>query len=250
VGRLENDAAAWHGALEPRFQSSSDDHAMSLADELRRIVAGFDSLPETTINRLAAAAVERRYAPRATLYRAGDPANGLYLVLSGRVRVARETQARTELLHVEEAGGVLGEIPVFGGGEFPATATAATPTRCAHLPLDAVERLLREDAAFARFALRRLAVRARGLLRRIDELTATTVTARVAEYVLARAESAGASDFTLGMSQAELAAELGTAREVIVRSLGALVESGALARTGRSRFAVRRPTMLRALAGR
>ena len=223
---------------------------MNLAHELRSVVSGFDSLPTATSERIAAAAIERRYSRGATLYRAGDPANGLYFVLEGHVRVSRETHTRAELLHVEEPGGVLGEIPVFGGGAFPATAVAAVPTRCAHLPVDAVERLLREDPAFSRFALRRLAVRARGLLRRIDELTATTVTARVAEYVLARAESTGGSDVTLGMSQAELAAELGTAREVIVRSLGTLVESGALARTGRSRFAIRRLTMLRAIAGR
>jgi CRP/FNR family transcriptional regulator, dissimilatory nitrate respiration regulator len=235
--------------LEPRFQSLPV-RAMSLSEELRASVAGFDALPEATRSRVAAAAVERRYARGARLYRAGDAADGLYFVLAGRVRVARETETRTELLHVEAPGGVLGEIPVFGGGEFPATAMAAAATRCAHLPVSAVERLLREDPAFARFALRRLAVRARGLLHRIDELTATTITARVAAFVLARAEGAPGTDFTLGMSQTELAAELGTAREVIVRALAALVESGALARTGRSRFAVRRLTTLRAIAGR
>lgn len=223
---------------------------MTLAHELRVVITGFDTLPEASRARIAGAAIERRYARGATLYRAGDPANGLYFLLSGRVRVSRESHSRTELLHVEEAGGVLGEIPVFGGGDFPATATAAAPTRCAHLPVSAVERLLREDPAFARFALRRLAIRARGLLRRIDDLTASTITARVAGYVLARAEASAGRDFTLGMSQAELAAELGTAREVIVRSLGALVESGALARTGRSRFTIRRLTTLRAIAGR
>lgn len=223
---------------------------MSLAEELCALVAGFDALPEAARSRIAAAAVERRYARGARLFRSGDAVDGLYFVLAGHVRVARETETRTELLHVEAAGGVLGEIPVFGGGHFPATATAASATRCAHLPVSAVERLLRDDPAFARFALRRLAVRARGLLRRIDELTATTITGRVAAFMLTRADAAMANDFTLGMSQEELAAELGTAREVIVRALAALVESGALARTGRSRFAVRRVTTLRAIAGR
>jgi CRP-like cAMP-binding protein len=223
---------------------------MAMTDELRAIVPGFGDLPEPTADRVGAAVAERRYGKGATLYRAGDPADGLYFVLSGHVRVSRETNSRTELLHAEHAGGVLGEIPVFGGGSFPATAVAATATRCAHLSTGAVERLLREDAAFARFALRRLAVRAHGLLRRIDDLTATTVTARVAEYVLARAGESRQADFTLGMSQAELGEELGTAREVIVRALGALVDAGAVTRTGRSRFAVRRLTTLRAIAGR
>lgn len=222
---------------------------MTLADELRERIGGMDVLPATTVGRIASAAIERRYARGAVIFRAGDAASGLYLVLSGRVRVSRESPARTELLHSEEPGGVLGEIPVFGGGTFPATAIAVEKTRCAHLPLGAVERLLGDDAEFARFALRRVAIRARGLLRRIDELTATTITSRVAEYVLARAERSRGDEFTLGMSQAELAAELGTAREVIVRSLGALVDGGALTRTGRSRFAVSRLATLRAIAG-
>lgn len=223
---------------------------MNLTTELLTFIDGLDALPPGTAQRVAAAAIERRYARRATLFRAGDPANGLYFVLAGRVRVSRETGTRTELLHVEKTGGVLGEIPVFGGGAFPATAIAAIATRCAHLPAPAVERLLRDEPEFARFALRRLAVRARSLLHRIDELTATTITTRVASYVLARAEAARGGELTLGMSQTELAAELGTAREVIVRSLGALVEAGALARTGRSRFAVKRLATLRAMAGR
>ena len=206
-------------------------------------------LPEATQARLMSGASERRYEAGATLYRAGDPADGLYIVLSGRVHVAREGAKNSEFLHAEGAGGVLGEIPVFGGGPFPASARAAEATRCAYLPTELIERLVREDSAFARFALRRLAVRARSLLRRIDDLTATTITARVAAHLLARAESLG-SEITIGMSQEALARELGTAREVVVRALRSLVDAGAIARTGRSRFLVKQPVLLRAVASR
>ena len=194
--------------------------------------------------------MERRYAKETTLFRAGDPADGLYIVLAGRVRVSRENAAHAELLHTEDVGGVLGEIPVFGGGAFPATAVAQATTRCAHLPLEAVRRLLAGDPVFVRFALARLAERSRALLRRIDELTATTITARVAGYVLERAGDALEVPFALGMSQEDLARELGTAREVIVRALRALVDAGAIARSGRSRFTVANAAVLRAMATR
>src|SRR5438105_3776490 len=78
--------------------------------------------------------------------------------------------------------------------------------------------------------------RGRGLLRRIDELTATTITARVADYVRSRSEKSLGDEFILGMSQEELARELGTAREVIVRALRALIAAGAVERAGRARF--------------
>jgi CRP-like cAMP-binding protein len=205
-------------------------------------------MPGRTVERIAALAGERRYAANRVLYRAGDEADGLYFVLAGRVRVSREAGARARTLHYETAGGVLGEIPVLGGGTFPATAVAAESTRCAHLPLAAVSRLLCDEPDFARWAMHRLATRARSLLQRIDDLTATTVLVRVARHVLTRAESSGTLDFTLGLSQEGLASELDTAREVVVRALAALVDAGAIQRTGRSRFAVVRPTILRAIA--
>jgi CRP/FNR family transcriptional regulator len=215
---------------------------------LRSAAPILEALPAATLARVAALAVERSYASGATLYRSGSPANGLYFLLSGRVHVARENNAGSEFLHAEKTGGVLGEIPVFGGGQFPATARAVVPTRCAYLPIEAIERLLIEDTHFARFALRRLADRARALLRRIDELTATTITARLADYVAARSRGSLGKDFTLGMSQEALARELGTAREVVVRGLRALVDAGALERTGRSRFRVRNAVTLSAMS--
>ena len=207
-------------------------------DELRRAVPALAHLSDDAMWNIARSAVARRFEKGATLYRIGDPADGLYLLLSGRVRVARGSAERQMLLHAEEAGGVLGEIPVFGGGPFPATAIATLETRCAYLPIAAVDRLLREEPQFARFALHRIAHRAQSLLRRIDELTATTVADRVRIYVLGRAGAVAGKEFILGMSQEALAHELGTAREVVVRALRALVESGAIIRTGRSRFVV------------
>lgn len=218
------------------------------SNELRSVLPEFDGLSDQLLATIAAVAIEQRFAPRRTLYRAGDPVSGLYLILAGRVRVSRETEKQTHMLHFERAGGMLGEIPVFGGGSFPATAVAIEPTHCLHVAVDAVERLLRTEPEFARFALRRLAIRARSLLRRIDELTTTTITARVAAYLLDRASESGTAEFTLGMSQQALAEELDTAREVIVRSLGALVDAEAISRVGRSRFAVRRLATLRAIA--
>src|SRR5258708_24543365 len=75
------------------------------------------------------------------LYREGDVASGLYIILAGKVRVSRDFKSRSQILHTEGAGGVLGEIPVFGGGTFPATAVATDATRCVYLPAGAPARL-------------------------------------------------------------------------------------------------------------
>lgn len=223
---------------------------MISARQLRDTVAGFDAMSARTSERIALLATERRYPANGVLYRAGDVADGLYFLLAGRVRVSRSARGRERVLHGESAGGVLGEIPVLGGGTFPATAVALERTRCAWLSAAAVNRLLDEEPEFARYAVTRLAARARSLMRRIDELTATTVVVRVARHVLTCAEAATTSDFTLGVSQEALAADLDTAREVIVRALAVLIEIRLIRRTGRSRFAVVSPEALRLFAGR
>jgi CRP/FNR family transcriptional regulator len=193
--------------------------------------------------------VNRRYPRRAVLFRAGEVPAALHFVLAGRVRVARRVEGASSVLHFEEAGGVLGEIPVFGGGSYPATATAVDAVHCAVLSAAVVERLLREEPQFARFALSRVATRARVVLQRLDELSAFTVTARLAGYLHASADHHGTgAAVELGMSQAALADRLGTAREVVVRSLRALCDAGAIRRIGRSRFIVADDDMLRAMS--
>ncbi|HKH92939.1 MAG TPA: Crp/Fnr family transcriptional regulator [Gemmatimonadaceae bacterium] len=197
--------------------------------------------------RIAVAAVSRRYVRHAVLFRAGDAPAALHFVLGGRVRVARRVEGASSVLHFEDVGGVLGEIPVFGGGPYPATATAVSAVRCAVLSLDVVERLLREEPEFARFALSRLARRAHVVLQRLDELSAYTVTARLAAYLCDVANRDDAGVIELGMSQAALADQLGTAREVLVRSLRALCDAGAIRRIGRSRFALSDADALRTM---
>jgi len=198
--------------------------------------------------RVAAAAVIRRYPRRAVLFRAGDAPAALHFVLTGRVRVARRADGGSTVLHYEERGGILGEIPVFGGGPYPATASAAAPACCAVLSAPVVERLLAEEPEFTRFALGRIARRAHVLLERLDELSEYSVTARVAGYLVARFDLTQREELALGMSQAALAERLGTAREVIVRSLRGLCGAGAVRRVGRSRFAVVDAPRLRELA--
>jgi CRP/FNR family transcriptional regulator, dissimilatory nitrate respiration regulator len=213
---------------------------VALTDPLAALVElpVLGDLSPRAARRVAAASVIRRYPRRAVLFRAGDAPAALHFVLAGRVRVARRADSGSTVLHFEEAGGVLGEIPVFGGGPYPATASAAAPVCCAVLTHSAVERLLAEEPEFARFALRRVAHRARVVLERLDELSDYSVTARVAGHMIARAEATQRRELDLGMSQAALADLLGTAREVVVRSLRALCDDGVVRRVGRSRFVV------------
>jgi CRP/FNR family transcriptional regulator, dissimilatory nitrate respiration regulator len=234
---LQSSRLAVH-ALEPGFHLTRIDEPMIERRPATPAFPALAGLSDRVARRIVDAAALKRYPRRSVLFRAGEQPAALHFVLSGRVRVARRVADGSSVLHFEEAGGVLGEIPVFGGGPYPATATATESVRCGVLASEVVERLLREEPEFARFAIRRLAGRARVVLERLDELSSYTVTARLARHLIVLADAAPYRELALGMSQASLADRLGTAREVLVRSLRALCDAGAIRRVGRSRFVV------------
>lgn len=206
----------------------------------------FAGLAAATRRRLIDGAAERRYAAGATLFRAGTEAPGLYIVLSGRVRVIRSRDGRQYVVHTEGPGGTLAELPFFEEGLLPATAVASEPTRCLILDRDALLATMRDDPAVAWLFLRRLSARVRELVERLDRASTQGIPVRLAAFLLTRSDRA--RPFTLGMTQAELAEELGTVREVIVRAFAQLRRLGLIASAGRGRYVVRDLAALTALA--
>jgi CRP/FNR family transcriptional regulator len=204
-------------------------------------------LPLAARRVLATKAVIGTYAAGQALWVAGEELNSLAIVLEGRVRVVREGRGRQHVLHSEGPGGTLGEVPVFTRGPAPATALAAEPTRCLLLSRDTIEAAIVAEPAVAWLLLGRLAGRVRTLVERVDRLALESATTRLAGVVLAELERSGSEVITLGMTQTQLAAELGTVREVVVRALRALRNAGLIEPAGRGRLRVVDRVQLRLL---
>ena len=208
----------------------------------------FAAFPRATVKVMADRAIERKFDTAETIFRAGDTAGGLMVVLEGKVRVVRRAGGRAQVVHVERVGGTLGEVPMFAGGGYPATAIAAEPTVCAVIDRQALAAALRSspDAPFV--LLERLAKRIRELVERLDRAALRPVSARLAEFLIARADARGRATISLGMTQEQLAEELGTVREVIVRELQALRAAGLVRSLGPGRFEIVDAPALRARA--
>src|SRR5688572_19936494 len=146
---------------------------------------------------MADRAVARRFKPAETIFRAGDSAAGLMVVLEGKERVVRRSGGRAQVVHVERAGGTLGEVPTFAGGGYPATAIAAEPTVCAVIDRQALLAAVRSHPEAAFVLLERLAKRVRELVERLDRTALRSVSARVAEYLVARADARGRAMISL-----------------------------------------------------
>lgn len=208
----------------------------------------FAPLPPPVAAALAARAVERSYLAGEVLFTAGTTPDGLLVVLAGRVRIVRGRGGRQHLVHEEGPGGALGEVPLFSGGGYPATAIAAEPTRCLFLPHDALRRVVLGHPELALLFLGRLAERTRLLVDRVDALAGQDVPGRLARLLLAREREAGPGPFTLGQTQNETAEALGTVREVLVRALRQLRQKGLIETVGRGRYRIRDAGALAALA--
>jgi CRP-like cAMP-binding protein len=203
--------------------------------------------------------VERQFAAGEILWSAGDRSEGITLVLEGRIRIVRGSGGRQLVIHSGEPGATLGEVPFFTGGRYPATAIAAEPTRCLLLSEAAVRRAIAVDPALAFFFLKRLSQRIENLVERVDRLTVSSVQARLAHFILQRHQATIASSrsrsksgkgavFSLGMTQTALGEELGTVREVVVRALRGLRQSGAIESVGDGKYRVVNASILETLA--
>ena len=208
------------------------------------------ALPERARRALVAGAVEREYVADAVLFLAGSPARNLYVVLEGRVRVLRAGGGRPHVVHAEGPGGTLGEVPLFEGTTYPATAVAAEPTRCLVLARDAVLAAVRTDPEIALALLARLAGRVRSLVERMDRRAGQSIVGQLAELALVRHRETGGAPFALGRTQQDVAEELGTVRELVVRGLRMLRESGAVRAAGRGLYVVADEEQLWAMSRR
>lgn len=186
----------------------------------------FQRLNADALRELAARSTLRAFTADEVLWHAGAEPRGLFVIVEGRVRVVRTVGGRQHVVHVEGDGGTLGDVALFEGTRYPATAIAIRPTVCVAVTRDGLLAAIRQDPELALALLGRLAARVRHLIGRLDGLAARSVSARLAGYLLQRRERAGTDVFTLGGSQTEVAEELGTVREVLGRTLRTLRDRG------------------------
>lgn len=215
--------------------------------ELLSKLTVFHGASPCVIEALARTGVEIRYPANSVIFLAGSKSRGWFVVLEGQVRVVRGNGDRQHVIHTEGPGGTLGEVPLVTDESYPATAIANEPTRCAVFDRPSLDAAIARCPEIAFVIGRCLAHRVRGLVARLDERSATSVRARLGQFLVLRAEASPSSPFSLGMTQHALAEELGTVREVVARELRQMRRQGLLVTEGRSRYRAPDLDRLRAL---
>ena len=207
--------------------------------QVLQATALFAALDDAELTALAARSGIRSFAQGEALFCEGEPCSGLYIVVAGRVRIFKTSASgREQVLSMEGAGGSVAELPVFDGGTYPASASAVQKSEILFISRADLRAICLEHPEVSLKLLQVVGARLRRLVGIIEELSFTTVRHRLISLLLRDAKTRGQATargtvFTLAGSHQELAAQIGTVRELVSRNLARLQAQSFIEMNGR-----------------
>lgn len=218
----------------PLMMEPKSRHAQTLAR-----VPIFSGLEESELQFLAQRAVPRNFQAGEMVFVEGQPCAGLYVVESGHIRIFKTSPGgREQVLGIEGPGSSVAELPVFDGGNYPASVAAIQDSTLLFVSKQDFHALCFAHPQVALKVLRVVGARLRRLVGIIEELSFTTVRHRLASFLLrmanAEKETGAAVEITLPASNQELASQIGTVRELVSRNLSRFQAEGMLEIKGRT----------------
>ena len=204
------------------------------AEELLRDVPRLKDLPPADLQELAAAAEIRKAAARKALFSEGEPAEGLFIVRTGEVKLTKgDKDERQQIIYLVRPGRPIVEGVRFDGGTYPAHAIAMRATSALLLTNDSLAAMGEKKPYLFQILVDLRAHRAERTLKLVSDLSLRTVPARLASFIatlVARREARGedARNVARDLTTETVAGRLGTVREEISRGLAYLEREGAL----------------------
>ena len=199
----------------------------------------FAALSEAELRALSQRVKSRHFDRGELLFNEGDACSGLFLVASGKIRIFKVSAGgREQVLAMEGPGSSFAELPVFDGGNYPASASAVEDAEVLFISRKDFQDFCREHPDVALKVIAVVGSRLRRLVGIIEELSFSTVRHRLIGLILRLAQAGGKTSkegisVELTKSHQDLAAELGTVREIVSRNLSRLQAEGFLEVDGR-----------------
>jgi CRP-like cAMP-binding protein len=194
----------------------------------------FGVLSEQELLPFADRCQERRLAPGDLLFMSGDPAEGLFVVVEGRIRAFRHgADGREQVIHEDGPGGTFPEVAVFDNGPYPSTVVATEESTLLLMRKSEVRRICMTHPEVALSALEVLSRRLRRATGMVEEFALREVSQRVADYLLQQAPESPGREFHLRHTNQEVADRVGTVREVVSRAFSRLQKEGWIEKEGR-----------------
>ena len=213
------------------MRSDAGEHRAVVTPEALTVVPFIARASDAAAARLAERASRRSYDRGEFLFRTGEPADRLFLVTAGRIAAIATSEQGTPLLfHVAGVGETPGHVDVLGGHAYSVSAQALSAVQVVVIPARACQELLATEPAAALAYATELSSIVRRLTSSMSDLVFLDLERRLAR-MLADAPATG-DIVSLDMTQSELAARLGAARQSLNQSLSRLAERGLIVLEG------------------
>jgi CRP/FNR family transcriptional regulator, cyclic AMP receptor protein len=198
---------------------------MAHEESLARTDFFADASP-SALQRIAAAGHEVHLVRGDVLFNEGDPPESLYLVLRGRIAIAlaNPIDRRESVVALMETNDLFGEMGMLDDGPRSAMARALEPTTVLAIPYGPVLELFDEQPKLLWNVTRLLAQRIRVTDEALADSVFLDVTGRTAKRLLELAN--GTDEFTLPVTQEELAGMVGASRERVNKAIASFVRLG------------------------
>jgi CRP-like cAMP-binding protein len=199
---------------------------MTIELQALRAIPEFGGLADAELAHVQQVTRERRLHRGELLLLEGEPGEWLFFLRSGQVKVFKTSaDGKEQVLRLFQAGETFNEVPIFDGGPNPASALVLEEGTAYVLHRSDIQRLLAEHPPIALGVIRVLASRLRHLVGLVQDLSFKHVSARVAKTLLQHSEAVEGKT-AHRLTQQELAALVGTAREMVGRVLKSFEQEG------------------------
>jgi len=193
----------------------------------------FSACNEDELVKLADKAVEQRYEKGQMLFQRGDPCQGMYVLVYGRIKIAivarQGAEKVIEIIHPSQS---FGEAVMFLEQPYPVMAQAVEDSLVLFIPADTLFAALDEDSRLARRMLAGMSMRLRTLIRDVETFTLESAVERVVGYLLNSLEEGG-DVVSLPVNKQTRASRLNLTPETFSRVLQKLSEQAGIVVEGR-----------------
>ena len=201
----------------------------------------FQNLEEKNYQNLYGIIRTQKFKRNEIIFSENDDANGFYVVFSGRVKIFKSSsEGKEQILHIFGPGDPFGEIAVFTGKNFPASAQTLEVCDTLFFPKKDFIRLIKDDPTLSLNLLSVLSLRLKRFTSLIEDLSLKEVPGRLAAYLLYLSDREKSTDeFNLDISKNQLASILGTIPETLSRILTKMTKTGLIESDGKRMFVIK-----------
>ncbi len=185
----------------------------------------FSELNPGQIKRVSSISKTATWNKNEVLFNDGDIYKGFYILLKGTVKVFKyNIHGKESVLHIVKSLSAFADVPLFEGGNYPATAQTLDKCNILFIPKDNFLSMIKEDPEISLKLISGFAKRLKEMSNKFEDFTSKEVVNRLAEYLLKEVKNCGVDKFAkpiiqLNVPKKTIAAYLGTITETLSRTL-------------------------------